>query len=285
MKKIISLRNIGYSVSESVRLDKIKKVILNGISLDLAESSITALIGESGCGKTTLAKILSGIIKPTEGTIDIAENSNIQILFQNSEELIHPFRKVRSILEDVTKDKNEILSICDLLGISEKVLNQKGISLSGGERQRAGLARILLNKPNLIILDEPFSAQDPDSIEQLITLFKDINTRCKSSLLIISHNISHVKMLTENIFIMLKGRIIETGTTKEVIASPMHPYTRFLIRAESYDLKRNEINLTDESVLQPCPFYSNCDRKVDMCNNSIEICHPDNRMVLCNNSL
>jgi ABC-type dipeptide/oligopeptide/nickel transport system ATPase subunit len=256
LKKIIALSNVSFAVQVSLLKTDSGKKILNHINLELFENSITGLIGESGCGKTSLAKIISGIIHPTEGKIERAEKLNIQILFQNSEESIHPLRKIISILSDVSKIKSEIYGICRLLGIGGKLLEQRGNSLSGGERQRVALARILLNKPDLIILDEPFSAQDPDSQNQLTNLFREINSNYHCSLFIISHNIEPVRNLTGNIFVMLKGNIVESGITTEVISNPFHPYTNFLLQAESYQQKEKILTGTMKFPILHARFMS-----------------------------
>lgn len=285
MNKIAILSDICYSISSPFHSGSKDKIILQNVSIGLAENSITGLIGESGCGKTTLAKIIAGIIAPSSGTITISEGTNIQLLFQNSEELIHPYRKVISILKDVSKDKQEIETICGILGIEPKLLGQKGISLSGGERQRVGLARILLNKPGLILLDEPFSAQDNDSQLQLIDLFRGINEKYNSSLLIISHNIEPIKNLAKEVIVMHKGRVVESGDTLSIFKNPMHPYTQFLLRAESYSLKREEMHSNGTDLSASCSFYNNCQYKSDECINSVKCSTFEKRTVFCNNFL
>jgi ABC-type dipeptide/oligopeptide/nickel transport system ATPase subunit len=283
LKKVVILSNICFAVSGSSYIGGKQKTILHDISFELAPNSITGLIGESGCGKTTLAKIIAGIIPPVSGTITVSEKTNIQLLFQNSEELIHPYRKVINILKDIAKDTDEINTICSTMGIEARLLEQKGISLSGGERQRAGLARILLNKPDLILLDEPFSAQDTGSQEQLINLFREINEKYNSSLLIISHNIGPIKNLAEKVLVMHKGKIVEAGTTSEIINNPLHPYTRFLLKAESYSLKREEICNSEVSETAACSFYNNCSRKTADCIKFVKLNVFEKRNVLCNN--
>ena len=285
MKKIAVLSNISFEVKKPLLVSDSKKRILHNINLEITGNSITGLIGESGCGKTTLAKIISGLYLPAAGKIEIAENLNIQLLFQNSEESIHPFRKVISILNDVSTVKEDILNTCNLLGIEDKLLEQKGNSLSGGERQRVALARILLNKPDLIILDEPFSAQDPDSQNQLVQLFKEINSKFNCSLLVISHNIEPIRNLTSSIYVMLSGTIVEFGNSAEVLSSPFHPYTGFLLLAESYNLKREEIQANNDGNGGMCSFLPNCKYKTDTCKKEVLTKFINNRMVFCNNPL
>jgi peptide/nickel transport system ATP-binding protein len=285
LNKIAVLSDICYSVSSPFQKGNKDKFILKNISIELAKNSITGLIGESGCGKTTLAKIIAGIITPVSGTIAIQKGTNIQLLFQNSEELIHPYRKIINLLNDVSKDKSEVDAICGTLGIETKLLGQKGISLSGGERQRVGLARILLKKPDLILLDEPFSAQDNDSQQQLIDLFRTINKEYNSSLLLISHNIEPVKKLAGEVIVMHKGRIVESGDALSVFNNPMHPYTQFLLKAESYSLTKDEMCSNAANQPAACSFYSSCQYKSNECIKSVKLNSFEKRNVFCNNFL
>jgi len=285
MNRLLVLSGISYSVKEGLLPLKKGKDIIKNINLEIAENSITGLAGESGCGKTTLARIIAGITPQTGGSITMAKSVNVQMLFQNSEEILHPLRKVSAVLSDVSDDKNEIESLCALLKIKDELLDRKGCTLSGGERQRTALLRILLKKPGLIVLDEPFSAQDPDSQIQLINLFKEINERCKTSLFIISHNIKPIIELTETIHIMYKGSIVESGETKQTIAKPFHPYTEFLLKAESYNVKREEIKNEEDQSGLPCSFYSNCQRKLPVCKETVKTENFEKRRVYCNNIL
>ena len=230
MEIIVKAERLSYSFRNSL-FDSNQEHVIEGVSLELKENSIYALIGESGAGKTTLAKILAGIEKPSSGKVSITEGKNIQLLFQNSEDSLHPSRKILDILKDVSPSISEIENMCRLLNLDISLLDRKGGTLSGGERQRAALARILLGKPDLIIMDEPFSAQDPDSQNNFTSLFREINKNLKVSLFIISHNLAPLGNLADYIFVMLDGKIIEEGTAEKVLKSPLHPYTCFLLKA------------------------------------------------------
>jgi ABC-type glutathione transport system ATPase component len=285
MSNLVALTNIDYSVSELSLAGRKTNDILKNISINLPENSITGIIGESGSGKTTLAKILAGIIQPVKGEILLKKGMNIQLLFQNSEELVHPLRSVESILKDVSSDKSEIEKVCLLTGIDNDIYKRKGITLSGGERQRAGLARILLNRPDLIILDEPFSAQDPDSQNNFTNLFMEINQKLGTSLLIISHNLTPLKGFAGIIYVMHKGRIVESGNTDELFASPLHPYTKFLLEAESFSIIREEIGKIEFSDSASCSFYGLCNRRIESCGSSVLKYYKNDRMALCNNHI
>lgn len=236
MSLILKAENISFSFT-----GKREDNILTDISLEIQKNSICGLIGESGAGKTTLAKILAGLEKPASGKITRTKENKTLLLFQNSEELLHPSRKIIDILKDVSPSMEEIEDTCRLLNFNTSLLSQKGITLSGGERQRAALARILLKKPELIIMDEPFSAQDPDSTLNLTSLFKEINRTHQISFFIISHNLTPFRGLAQNIYVMLNGKIVESGEAYAIFENPAHSYTSFLLKAENYSMSREAI--------------------------------------------
>ncbi len=167
-------------------LGKVKNFkILNNISFELFENEILGIAGESGSGKTTLAKLLAGVISSNNGKLTFDFNNDwsgiktkpVQILFQNSSEIINPIRKVGEIIEEAIRIKfgekvnsNEmILSSLKLVGLNEDFAARRGFELSGGEQQRVALARIISVEPEILILDEPFSAQD---VESQVKFFK-----------------------------------------------------------------------------------------------------------------
>lgn len=256
MNKIIEATNLSYSVrvkdSTSSNADKI---ILDNISFSLQKEKILGIAGESGSGKTTLAKVLAGIIKPTSGTITMnldddwknKKTNPIQILFQNTGEILNPLREINDILDEAIKirfgnseheSKKKILGAVNL---AENLWHRKGFELSGGEQQRAALARILSVQPEVLILDEPFSAQDPISQLNLLNLFKSINKEFKITMICISHNLKVLRALCDEVIVMYKGKIVESGEAKSILENPQHPYTKFLLKAEDYKLKYDEI--------------------------------------------
>ena len=220
MKSIISLDNVEYSVSTGgmISADRGKKEILKNISFSLDKGSILGIAGESGCGKTTLAKLIAGIIKPTGGTIEYAGDlkqpkskaATVQILFQNNGEILNPLREIEETVEEalliahndfenIEAEKNIVF---DSVGFLEVLRRKKGYQLSGGEQQRAALARLLAVKPEVLILDEPFSAQDPDSQYNLLNLLKKINKDLGITLICIAHNLQMLNKLCNNVIIM-----------------------------------------------------------------------------------
>jgi peptide/nickel transport system ATP-binding protein len=231
--------------------------ILSDISFKQSAGSFTGIAGESGSGKTTLAKIIAGILKPSEGTVLLnhspgwkrIKTSPVQILFQNNGEILNPFRQVIDIVQEASEIRNgkrndnlsEAKSILNFVNIPEELHNKKGFQLSGGEQQRVAIARIIASKPELLILDEPFSAQDPESRVNLANLLKKINREYQISVLCISHNLKLLQKLCTRILIMYKGKIVEEGNCDDVFTSPLHAYTKYLLKAENYDLTYKEL--------------------------------------------
>ncbi|MGD1007040.1 MAG: ATP-binding cassette domain-containing protein [Ignavibacteriaceae bacterium] len=264
MNELLIVENINYKVIKSNFLSwkKSGKEILKNISFRLERGKILGIAGESGCGKTTLAKILAGVLPYSGGKLTFMQSdewhnkkiSPVQILFQNNGEILNPFREVNQIIEEAiiikTKKKKNIQTgkkkILNSVNFPEYLWNRKGFELSGGEQQRAALARILAVKPELLILDEPFSAQDPGSQLNLLNLFKEINRVNGITTICIAHNVSILKKLCDEIIIMYKGEIVEQGAAEKIFSQPVHPYTKFLIKADSFELTYEELKLEFE---------------------------------------
>ena len=232
----------------------------DGVGGEVSESvyeagEVVGICGESGGGKSTLAKVIAGLIKPESGKITLNSKSNnkkgspIQILFQNHGEVLNPFRKISSMIDEVLvinridkkyiqKERENILSS---VGFPEELFARRGFQLSGGEQQRAALARLLATNPVLLILDEPFSAQDVESQLKLVKLFKKLNTEFDLTMICISHDLKILRNLADRIIILKDGKIVECGVTSEVFNSPKKAYTKFLLSAEALNLNYEQI--------------------------------------------
>ncbi|OGU77650.1 MAG: hypothetical protein A2V93_09315 [Ignavibacteria bacterium RBG_16_34_14] len=249
MNLILKAENVSYSVIQKNE----EKFILKNISFDLERNSVLGISGESGSGKTTLAKILAGILKPSLGKISyffLREHkklSPVQILFQNTGEIINPLRNVKEILNEAlfigNKNNGSVTNLDTILNavkFPKQLLERKGYELSGGEQQRVALARILAVKPELLILDEPFSSQDYESQENFLNLFLDLKKSFNITMICIAHNLRLLRKLSDEVIIMYNGKIVEKNIPTELFENPKHQYTKFLLKAEKYDLKFEE---------------------------------------------
>jgi len=257
MNNIIEVNNLCYSIQQkNLNGLSFKKVILDNLSFTLQKEKILGIAGESGSGKTTLVKVLAQILQPTSGhfTLNVSadwkhrKTNPVQILFQNTGEILNPLREISDVINEAIKirfsnDENEATKkkILDSVNLQQILWDRKGYELSGGEQQRAALARILSVQPEVLILDEPFSAQDPISQLNLLNLFKSINKEYKITMICISHNLKVLRSLCVEAIVMYRGKIVEKSDVKNIFANPQHPYTKFLLKAEDYDLKYEEI--------------------------------------------
>jgi len=258
---LLKVQNIFYSVEVKGARKEHAGILLN-VSFEVEQGEILGICGESGGGKSTLAKVIAGIIKPNSGEIifnsinDYTKEKDrlVQILFQNHGEILNPFRKVQSIIDEVLKingvDKKNIEmernKILNSVGFEKELYDRRGYQLSGGEQQRAALARLLAVNPSLLILDEPFSAQDVESQIKLIRLFKQLNKEFNLTMICISHDLRILKNLSERIIILKDGEIVESGKTTEVFNKPKEAYTKFLLSAEALNLTYEELQTSSK---------------------------------------
>lgn len=240
----------------NIYYEKGDKKILNGISFSISRKNILGIAGQSGSGKTTLAKIISGLIKPTAGHVSFNnsyqnKSTPVQLLFQNSGEIINPYRKVWDMVSEIVKIKNpyrstdyikkETEDLLESFEISNSLWQRRGYELSGGEQQRTALARILASAPEIIVLDEPFSAQDPESEVRLINILKEINENKGISLICISHDITLLKKFCSHYLIMSEGITADSGLMSELENSESG-VTKFLLKALNYNLKPEDFS-------------------------------------------
>ena len=288
---LLKVEKVYYSPKGLVLFKKNKKqdAILKDISFEINHREVLGIVGESGCGKTTLVKVIGGILKHEKGSIifnhKCGKNSSnpIQILFQNTNELINPLRKVGDILNESFSGKKNLNEICRLLDIKEDLFCKTGYQLSGGERQRVGLARILSANPELLILDEPFSAQDPDSQESFLHLFKKIKNELDITMICVSHDINLLRQLADNIIVMFGGKIMEIGNAEKIFALHRHPYTNFLNEAFDYKLTREDFkNIAGLQNNNGCVYFPRCIKRTDKCLESVDELISDEVKTYCN---
>lgn len=232
--------------------DYVKAV--DGVSFSIYEGEILGLVGESGCGKTTIGKLLTSLEKPTEGAIlyrgmDILDwtakeqkkyRTKIQMIFQDPYSSLNPRKHIYEILaapmlyhgisdkQTVEKDVKELL---EMVGMPQSALGRYPHEFSGGQRQRIGIARALSLKPEFIVCDEPVSALDVSVQAQILNLLKSLQNELQLTLLFIGHGLGAVHYVSDRIAVMQNGRIVELGDAREVFHHPQQEYTKMLLNS------------------------------------------------------
>jgi oligopeptide/dipeptide ABC transporter ATP-binding protein len=267
---------------------------VDDVSIQIGEGEVFGLVGESGCGKTTLGRCLLRLIEPDEGSIlydgadimtlrkDQIKNmrQHIQIVFQNPLSSLDPRMSVRNLVAEPLlafglKEHidGRILELLELVGLRREFLWRYPHELSGGQNQRISVARAIALDPEFIVLDEPTSALDVSVQAQILNLLQDLQERLHMSYLLISHDLSVVQHISNRMGVMYLGKIVEMGGSDEIWEKPLHPYTEALLAAVPIpdpDLKGRGRILTGEvpsSVNPPsgCRFRTRCPYVMDRC--------------------
>ena len=214
---------------------------VDDVSISLEQGDNLAIIGESGCGKTTLAKMIMGLIPPDTGFIK-ADKYSLQMVFQDPNQSLDPLWNVREILKEglwrtcttpgVVQSKLEKILIA--VGLPLEALQRFPHEFSGGERQRIAIARALLADPKVLVLDEAVSALDTLVQRQIMDLLKKLKQDFNLTYIFISHNLRLVRDFSDKIIVMYQGKIVEEGQAQKVLQSPKHPYTQQLLQAAFY---------------------------------------------------
>ena len=281
-----------YSVKRGMFKPEATVKALNGVSFSLYSGRTLAVVGESGCGKSTLARLVTMIEDPTAGELlidgkparigDASLRSQVQIVFQNPYGSLNPRQKVGSILEeplkintsdDAATRRRKAEEMMTRVGLRTEHYDRYPHMFSGGQRQRIAIARALMLRPKVLVLDEPVSALDVSIQAQVLNLLMDLQKEMGLAYLFISHGLSVVRHIADDVMVMYLGRPVEVGTSDEVFTNPRHPYTAALLSATPIadpEREKNRIRLQGElpSPLKPplgCHFNPRCWKVQDHC--------------------
>ncbi len=294
---ILSVRNL---VKEFKVRDRGRSVVVHAVSdvsFDVMPGETLALVGESGCGKSTTGRCILRLIEPTSGEVHfqgadllrLGRNDmrkarrNLQIVFQDPQASLHPRMTVRRLLSeplevqgvDDQQVRERVDELVRLVQLRPEHLDRYPHEFSGGQRQRVGIARALAISPAMLVLDEPVSALDVSIQAEIMRLLIDLRERLGLSFVFIAHDLAVVRQLADRVAVMYLGKIVEEGVADDVYDNPQHPYTRALLSAvpipdPNIELHRQRIVLSGElpSPIDPpsgCRFRTRCWRAQEIC--------------------
>ena len=288
---------------------------VDGVSFDLFRGETLSLVGESGCGKSTVGKAILRLIEPTSGQIELDGaridrlpqrqlrplRRRIQVVMQDPFSSLNPRLRVGSIVSEPIRNfglaptrvalESRLAELMDKVGLPRDAVDRWPHEFSGGQRQRIGIARALAAEPALIICDEAVSALDVSVKAQIVNLLQDLQMELGLALLFISHDLAVVEHMTHRVAVMYLGRIVELASRRELFANPLHPYTQALLSAVPVPdptATRHRIILSGDvpSPINPpkgCAFHTRCPWAFDRCRKEMPQlrAHFDGHMAAC----
>lgn len=288
---------------------------LSNINFHVGPEETLGIVGESGCGKSTLAKVLTKLEVPTKGEIDLLSknysnydskefHSLIQMVFQDPYQSLNPRKKAYDIIADplrINTDKSEaeikelVYAMMKKVGLRPEFGGRYPHHFSGGQRQRLGIARALMLRPRVLILDEPVSALDVSIQAQVLNLLLELQKEFSLSYIFISHDLSVIQHISDRILVMYLGRVVEYGSRDEIFNNPLHPYTKILLESAPKITGEHVEEVNPEAapsevpsalyLPKGCAFAPRCPKRTDHCMESVpQLENKDNRMVACFNA-
>lgn len=313
---ILSIRNLKkyYPIRKGIITHTVGNVkAVDGVNLDIYSGETLGLVGESGCGKSTIGRQIVRLEQPTEGEIFFKQNNlakysksemnqlrtKLQMVFQDPFSSLNPRKTIYDILAEpliihkiVSKAEapKEVKRLLNIVGLPEQYKNRFPHEFSGGQRQRIGIARALSVKPELIVCDEPVSALDVSIQAQVLNLLKDLQNEFKLTYLFIGHGLGAVKYISDRIAVMYLGRIVEIAKVDELFKNPRHPYTKALVDASPVTnphLRNNKRIVLSGEIPSPanppkgCAFHTRCPIADKCCSEIQPELKGDNHLVAC----
>lgn len=295
---LIDLENLKkyYPMKRNNPFQKVNYVkAVDGVSFSIKEGETFGLVGESGCGKSTIGNLLVNLLMPSEGNI-LFQGKNItnlnrkdkkqirkdvQIIFQDSSASLNPKKKIGWLMEEplviydigdkYARDKH-VEEMLNMVGLEKSYKDRYPHELSGGQRQRVNIGIALMLRPRFVIADEAVSALDVSVQSQILNLMKKMQRELNLTYLFISHNLNVVEYMSDRVGVMYLGKLVELGSSKEIYENPLHPYTQALFSAIPSVSNKNNARIVLEGELPSpiappsgCPFHTRCFRAEKIC--------------------
>jgi peptide/nickel transport system ATP-binding protein len=286
VQKHFTLRN-GFRSREQLQA-------LRGIDLTVQQGEAVALVGESGCGKTTLLNIVAGLLPPDAGTFELGRGARPQMVFQDAGASLTPWLSIGEMIverlrsEGVPRSERaeRVRETLALVGLPEEVASAKPAQLSGGQRQRAALARAIVVPPQVLLCDEPTSALDVSLAATVLNLLGRVRRELGVAVLFVTHDLGAARVIADRIAVMYLGRIVEVGASEDICSTPSHPYTRSLLAAApGMGVRRAPLEGEPASPVHPpsgCAFHPRCPIAIDECGSTdVALREVGSRLVAC----
>lgn len=299
MTVLLKAHDVSRSFTVGGGLFKAKRTLhaVNGVDLDVRQGEVLGIVGESGCGKSTFARMLLGLLPPTSGRITLegedigrlgrkAVARRVQPVFQDPYSSLNPRHTIASIVSlplevhgigTASERRRQVLEMLERVGLPQRFADRYPRELSGGQRQRVAIARALVMNPEIVVCDEPTSALDVSVQSQILNLLMDLQRELNLTYVFISHNLAVVEHIATRVAVMYLGRVVELSETARLFAQPRHPYTRALLASvltpePGLGVPDTGLGLAFPDPLNPpsgCPFHPRCAARMPHCDTKV----------------